>query len=174
MYECKTVQPEHLTFSVREDLPQQSIFGLVTHRVLFVRRDQQLPNKDQASVGYKENIETKNEYENQEDITVVEEQNPVDVARFDKYLDAFYTKLNKNLKARMLEPMKINFEQLDKEIVYTMNENVESLDFYDRTNEDDNKKFSARRGKASKEKEKKKKSTRVGCIVDIQFMFGLK
>merc|ERR1712083_555442 len=126
---------------------------------LFVRSNQQLPDKDQAPVGNKEKIETIDKYENQEDNTVVEEQNSVDVARFDRYLDAFYTKLNRNLKARMLEPMTINFDLLDKEIVYTMNENVQGLDSYDRTNED-NKKFSARRGKASKEKEKKKKSTR--------------
>merc|ERR1712083_362807 len=121
---------------------------------LFVRSNQQLRDKDQAPVGNKEKIETEDKYENQKDNTVVQEQNPVDVARFDRYLDAFYTKLNRNLKARMLEPMTINFDLLDKEIVYTMNENVQGLDFYDRTNEDDNEKFSARRDKASKETEK--------------------
>ena len=147
----------------------QVLTSLLTN--LFVRSNQQPETRDQISAENKEEIETKKKDVNQENKTVVENQNPVDVARFDKYLDAFYTKLNKNLKARMLEPMTINFEQLDKEIVYTMNENIQSLEFYDGLNKDDDNKFSERRGKDSKEKEKGKikkndKKTRVGCIDD--------
>ena len=146
---------------------EQVLTCLLTN--LFVRSNQQLETKDQISAENKEEIETKKKDVNQENKTVVENQNPVDVARFDKYLDAFYTKLNKNLKARMLEPMTINFEQLDKEIVYTMNENIQNLEFYDGLNKDDDNKFSERRGKDSKEKGKIKKNdkkTRVGCIDD--------
>ena len=72
----------------------------------------------------------------------------------------------------MLEPMTINFDQLDeKQIVYTMNRNIRSMELEDNDEVNEENIFAAKRGKASRGKEKYRKNnnnktSKVGCIIN--------
>ena len=106
-----------------------------------------------------------------DDDTKKKEQNPGEITRFNNYLDALYNKINQNLKLRMLEPMTINFEQIETDSLSTSNRKEREVDFDDTENI-----LSSRRGELRNKKEKTKKGrktkkkssgkhTKVNCII---------
>ena len=86
-----------------------------------------------------------------DDDTKKKEQNPGEITRFNNYLDALYNKINQNLKLRMLEPMTINFEQIETDSLSTSNRKERKVNF------DDTEILSSRRGELRNKKEKTKK-----------------
>ena len=87
-----------------------------------------------------------------DDDTNEKKQNPGEITRFNNYLDALYNKINQNLKHRMLEPMTINFEQIETDSLSTSNRKERKLEFDDTKNI-----LFSRRGELRNKKEKTKK-----------------